>query len=89
VASFSCKKLDDIGLVDVSGPGVGVYSSFVEGGFEELNGTSMAAPHASGLAALYLEAEPSLTARQLFERLRTRARSLGDATDFGAGLVQL
>ncbi|MBV9926744.1 MAG: S8 family serine peptidase [Acidobacteria bacterium] len=89
VASFSCKKLDDIGPVDVSGPGVGVYSSFVEGGFEELDGTSMAAPHVSGLAALYLEAEPGLTARQLFERLRTRARPLGDVTDFGAGLVQL
>lgn len=89
VASFSCKQLDDIGPVDVSGPGVGVYSSFIEGGFEELDGTSMAAPHVSGLAALYLEAEPSLTARQLFERLRTRARSLGDVTDFGAGLAQL
>jgi subtilisin len=89
VASFSCKQLDDIGPVDVSGPGVGVYSSFVEGGFEELDGTSMAAPHISGLAALYLEAEPSLTARQLFERLRTRSRSLGDVTDFGAGIVQL
>jgi subtilisin family serine protease len=89
VASFSCKQLDDIGPVDVSGPGVGVYSSFVEGTFEELDGTSMAAPHVSGLAALYLEAEPGLTARQLFERLRTRARSLGDVTDFGAGLVQL
>ena len=89
IASFSCKQLDDIGPVDVSGPGVGVYSSFVEGGFEELDGTSMAAPHVSGLAALYLEAEPNLTARQLFERLRTRARSLGDVTDFGAGIVQL
>lgn len=89
VAPFSCKQLDDIGPVDVSGPGVGVYSSFIEGGFEELDGTSMAAPHVSGLAALYLEAEPSLTARQLFDRLRTRARSLGDVTDFGAGLVQL
>jgi subtilisin family serine protease len=89
VASFSCKQLDDIGPVDVSGPGVGVYSSFVEGGFEELDGTSMAAPHVSGLAALYLEAEPTLTSRQLFERLRTRARSLGDVADFGAGLVQL
>lgn len=89
VAPFSCKQLDDIGPVDVSAPGVGVYSSFVEGGFEELDGTSMAAPHVSGLAALYLEAEPGLTARQLFERLRTRARSLGDVTDLGAGLVQL
>jgi len=89
IASFSCKQLDDIGPVDVAGPGVAVYSSFIEGGFEELDGTSMAAPHISGLAALYIEADPSLTARQLFERLKTRARSLGDATDFGAGIVQL
>jgi len=89
IASFSCKQLDDIGPVDVSAPGVEVYSSFIEGGFEELDGTSMAAPHVSGLAALYLEAEPGLTARQLFERLRTRARMIGDASDFGAGIVQL
>jgi subtilisin family serine protease len=89
VAFFSCKKLDDIGAVDVSAPGVAVYSSVTGGAFEEFDGTSMAAPHVAGLAALYLEREPNLTARQLFDELKSRARNIGDEADFGAGLARL
>jgi thermitase len=38
--------------VDVAAPGVGILSSNNEGLYESLDGTSMAAPHVSGLAAL-------------------------------------
>jgi subtilisin family serine protease len=89
IASFSCKQLDAIGFVDVAAPGVGVYSSVAGGEFDEWDGTSMATPHVAGLAALYLERTPNLTARQLFAELKQRALALGDAADFGAGLVQL
>ncbi len=89
VAPFSCKQLDDIGFVDVAAPGVGVYSSMTGKAFEELDGTSMAAPHVTGLAALYLERDPRMTAPQLFHELKARATALGDIEDFGSGLVQL
>lgn len=49
----------------------------------------MATPHVAGVAALYLEQNPALTARQLFAQLKQRAYPLGDARDFGTGLVRV
>lgn len=89
IADFSCSQMDNIGEVDVSAPGVAVFSSFLNGTFEKLDGTSMATPHVAGLAALYLESEPNLTARKLFDLLKSRALPIGAKEDFGAGLVQL
>lgn len=48
-------------------------------------GTSMAAPHVTGVAALLLAHDPSLTATALRDRLITYA--VGPATAYGAGLV--
>lgn len=89
LASSSCRQMDNIGEVNVSGPGVGVFSSYTGGGFEFLSGTSMATPHVAGMAALYLEQNPNLTARQVFQVLRSRAQRLGDPADFGSGLIRL
>jgi subtilisin family serine protease len=50
-----------------------------------LEGTSMAAPHVSGVAALLLAHEPGLTAAALRSRLTTYA--VGPPTAYGAGLV--
>jgi thermitase len=38
--------------VDVAAPGVDITSTYVGGGYKTMSGTSMAAPHVSGLAAL-------------------------------------
>jgi subtilisin family serine protease len=48
-------------------------------------GTSMAAPHVSGVAALVLSQAPTLSASELQSRLITHAT--GQATTYGAGLV--
>ena len=50
-------------------------------------GTSMAAPHVSGVAALLLAADPSLTPAQLRTRLVTYAAPISAAEEIGPGIV--
>ncbi|HUL79383.1 MAG TPA: S8 family serine peptidase [Vicinamibacteria bacterium] len=88
IAFFSGRQMDEIGEVNLSAPGVGVHSAWTGGGFRTMSGTSMAVPHVAGVAALYLEEQPTLSARNLWRALQTRAQPLGDVRDFGGGLVQ-
>jgi subtilisin len=88
VAPFSNRQMDGIGRLDISGPGVEVYSS-VPGGFDRLSGTSMATPHVAGVAALHLETTPQATAGEIWDRLLRSAQAMGDPADLGAGLVRV
>lgn len=40
--------------IDLMLPGVSIYSTYKNGGYATMSGTSMASPHAAGLAALYI-----------------------------------
>lgn len=53
--------------VDVFAPGFMINSTVPDSKYEELDGTSMAAPVVSGLAALILSYYPDLTAREVRE----------------------
>jgi subtilisin family serine protease len=81
------------GQVDIAGPGVAVFSSLpVASGLRGvLSGTSMAAPHVAGIAALHLQARgiANTSAQALWQILVSTAKRLNlPALDIGAGLVQ-
>jgi thermitase len=61
--------------VHLAAPGVAVYSS-IPGGHASWNGTSMATPHVSGVAALLKSQESSLTYAQIKERMMLTSRPL-------------
>ncbi len=55
--------------VDVAAPGVDIFSTWLGSGYTTLSGTSMAAPHVSGVAALVASREPGLSVAALRERV--------------------
>lgn len=84
-ASFS-----NFGKIDISGPGVDVFSSVPRPTrYGRKSGTSMATPHVSGVAALWAESSASLRGMALWRKLQASARKLPfHPSRVGAGLVQ-
>jgi subtilisin family serine protease len=100
IADFSSSGPSGIDLgfkPDVSAPGVDIYSS-VPSGWTTLSGTSMAAPHVAGGAALLLQRHPGWTPGQIKSALvltgrpvwtdQTHAQEVS-ATREGGGLIDL
>ena len=70
LGSFSNFGRNTIGL---AAPGVNVLSSANDGGYELKSGTSMAAPHAAGVAALMAAMRPDMSAAELRAQLLQNA----------------
>jgi subtilisin len=57
--------------VDVTAPSVNVYSTWTGGGYNTIDGTSMATPHVSGVVALMKAVNHSLTPTEALDILRS------------------
>jgi len=71
-------------IVDVVAPGVDIYSSVASNNnssYDIYNGTSMAAPHVTGVAGLVWAINPGLTGDQVKEIIVETARSFGLAVN--------
>ncbi|MEA2329557.1 MAG: in [Thermoanaerobaculia bacterium] len=56
---------DDPLVPDLVAPGVAILSASLDGGFRPADGTSVAAPHIAGLAALLFQAKPDSTPEEV------------------------
>jgi thermitase len=65
--------------VELAAPGVDIYSTVWDDSYAYMSGTSMAAPHVVGVAALILSQFPSMTRDQVRLQLRFTADDLGDS----------
>lgn len=77
--------------IDFVAPGVGVISTVPNNGLRAMDGTSMAAPHVSGMAALVLAHDPALqeaprTSARV-DRLVSRLRQLATPLPWGAARI--
>jgi subtilisin family serine protease len=87
VASFSRKN----NQVEIAAPGVSVLSTFSNGGYVYMSGTSMATPHVAAAAAVVWSSAPTKTNEEVRIALRGSALDLGTAgrdNEYGYGLVR-
>jgi thermitase len=87
-ATFSNANSD----VEIAAPGVNILSTYMDGGYRALSGTSMATPHVSGVAAIIRTRNPAFSAAQARAKLDASVDDEGPAgrdAQYGFGRVNL
>jgi subtilisin family serine protease len=75
--------------IDLLMPGVDIYSTYMGDGYAKGSGTSMASPHAAGLAALYIAANGRATDATAVHAIRQALIDSGVAQNGPQGLATL
>lgn len=77
--------------VDLAGPGVSIYSTYKNGTYKTLNGTSMATPHVTAVVAEYVGDHPGSTPDQTEAVLTLEAKQhrYSGTKDLGDGVVHI
>ncbi|GAK02236.1 LOW QUALITY PROTEIN: subtilase family domain protein [Geomicrobium sp. JCM 19037] len=73
--------------LDVMAPGANIYSTYPTNSYDSLDGTSMAAPHVAGLAALLVAQNPTASPEEIKSTIVDTANSIGDPFEYGAGII--
>lgn len=79
-------------VLDVVAPGTSILSTFMGGGYGTLGGTSMAAPHVSGLAALVRSLHGEFSNEEVRAAIKAGAVDLGSQgrdDRFGSGRIDV
>ena len=77
--------------LDVTAPGVGIYSTAINGSYGPFSGTSVATPFVSALSVLIFSANPGLSNAQVVDIITSTALDLGDTgwdEMYGWGRIQ-
>ncbi|WP_251548641.1 S8 family peptidase [Neobacillus muris] len=75
--------------IDIAAPGVDIASTYLQGEYAALSGTSMAAPHVTALAGLIRSINPSLKNTEVMDVMRKTAQKTepGSNQFYGSGII--
>lgn len=73
--------------LDVMAPGSNIYSTYKNGQYTTLSGTSMATPHVTGVFGLMRSVNPNLSPAAAGDILRNTAQPAGSSDQYGHGIV--
>jgi thermitase len=86
-SSFRKASFSNYGsTVDISAPGVTIYSTMPSNGYGQMSGTSMAAPHVAGLAALIMSRYPDYSNEKVRDVITGNAIPISHS-QMGAGVM--
>lgn len=73
--------------LEVMAPGSDIYSTYPDGQYRTYSGTSMASPHAAGVAGMIRAIDSTLSVSEVRNILSNTAQDAGDAYQYGNGIV--